>query len=1093
MNTKKRPHLVSIKTILTILAVSCFSLYALFPHTLFFEDDALSQDYTFEKSYLHAALNTDPNNEKLRAKLAELHIALSEYSNATNELEKLPKSKRKTELEIKLLYSLWLASGANVDDRFEELSLKVSAYKPWNEDILSIAKALGLNVKLAQYYETHKKPLIAADYWLTAGQPAKALPLYKNNMSETIAEKAIATALGANEALQAYAWWKQYGDQSNIKRTLYLADLAGNKEDAIIAATKLLQEEPNNIKYLTQAMQLHLANGDANGAELLLSKLLKQKPNDKDLHLLNWKIKRWLNKPRAALKEFKWLMINKAVTAAMLTDSINDATALYLYQDANDIYAYKAKNRQLKGNGFTKWMQTNEFIGDAKQELKHIERFESINGKSVLSQYWKAKVLHDTGNLSGLRNLWPIYQGPKNEEDLMWLARAFWLNNDFNTALTILKQKQKSSDDEFWSARVDMALRVNDKKEQLYALEQLKLLGKLGEGDMLQYQQIRFEGNPKALLAHLWQQPSLSESQLIDIANLSTQINDSNAVERIYNELNKQRYNKALYPAWLTLASWYQNQSDLNSAYTTLNRAAKLSEYNPDVVLVQGWLALQMHDSIMIKRILNNYADNNPTYAWGQLLASLSIYEKSYNSAYFYLRKLAIAEPSDLTTLVNLADVMKQLGYYANATELNHYLLQHLPKDKYAYRGLMFRWAGAMAMPHLMQLNTLDELAPETIGTAQANWWLSRRAAQKLEPWQALQLYMTQGEFSKVKQLVDTNTLGKNDQLSALLYLNQPYATMQRWYEELINEPSEAQLGFLRNARTAYFRALEVNLSPQAGLNSTQYDINVYFPYAKGQWKLSLSDQQNLGNNGLLFAIENTMTFGRWAFNTKVDTHQGSIISRQGVNLDSRYQWDARTQVGVNLQYNAENRQSEVLLSYAQLNKATAYINYNIDNRQSVQLSAAAMSFTRRDNDSTLVNGQEYNARYQYSILKDRPIWNAYFSAQWQDFDPVNTAINTNRRPRRIVIEPFRRFALGTSFASTGSLTPPYLGASPSWLFDISTGYQTLNDTIDVSVSSGAGWSVLGDDLFKLQLGYQSSNKVGNSDTQLQLGYYIHF
>ena len=405
----------------------------------------------------------------------------------------------------------------------------------------------------------------------------------------------------------------------------------------------------------------------------------------------------------------------------------------------------------------------------------------------------------------------------------------------------------------------------------------------------------------------------------------------------------------------------------------------------------------------------------------------------------------------------------------------------------------MFRWAGAMAMPHLMQLNTLDELAPETIGTAQANWWLSRRAAQKLEPWQALQLYMTQGEFSKVKQLFDTNTLGKNDQLSALLYLNQPYATMQRWYEELINEPNEAQLGFLRNARTAYFRAFEVNLSPQAGLNSTQYDINVYFPYAKGQWKLSLSDQQNLGNNGLLFAIENTMTFGRWAFNAKIDTHQGDIVSRQGLSLDSRYQWDARTQVGVNLQYNAENRQSEVLLSYAQLNKATAYINYNIDNRQSVQLSAAAMSFTRRDNNSTLVNGQEYNARYQYSILKDRPIWNAYFSAQWQDFDPVNTAINTNRRPRRIVIEPFRRFALGTSFASTGSLTPPYLGASPSWLFDISTGYQTLNDTIDVSVSSGAGWSVLGDDLFKLQLGYQSSNKVGNSDTQLQLGYYIHF
>ena len=52
MNNKKRPHLVSVKTILIILAVSCFSLYALFPHTLFFEDDSLSQDYTFEKNHI---------------------------------------------------------------------------------------------------------------------------------------------------------------------------------------------------------------------------------------------------------------------------------------------------------------------------------------------------------------------------------------------------------------------------------------------------------------------------------------------------------------------------------------------------------------------------------------------------------------------------------------------------------------------------------------------------------------------------------------------------------------------------------------------------------------------------------------------------------------------------------------------------------------------------------------------------------------------------------------------------------------------------------------------------------------------------------
>ena len=127
----------------------------------------------------------------------------------------------------------------------------------------------------------------------------------------------------------------------------------------------------------------------------------------------------------------------------------------------------------------------------------------------------------------------------------------------------------------------------------------------------------------------------------------------------------------------------------------------------------------------------------------------------------------------------------------------------------------MYRWAGAMAVPHLMQFNTMGELAPDTIGEPVANWWLARRAAKNLAPWQTLQLNMINGEFNNVEQQLTENTLSELDQLNALLYLKQPYATMQRWYETLTNEPTEAQTSLLRNARNAYFRALEINFSPR--------------------------------------------------------------------------------------------------------------------------------------------------------------------------------------------------------------------------------------------------------------------------------------
>ena len=279
MNTTKRPQLISVKTILAILAVSCFALYALFPHTLFFEDDALSQDYTFEKSYLNAALNTEPDNEKLRAKLVELHIGLSEYSQATNELEKLPRGERKATLEIKLLYSLWLASGAKVDDRFEELSLKIGAHKNWNEQILTIAKAVGLNAKVAQYYQKNKQPLLAADYWLSAGEPDKAFAIYKTNINADIAAKAIETALGANNPIQAYAWWKTYGDQANIKRTLYLANLAGNTEDAAQAIESLLKAEPNNTRVLNTSDAPAFSKWKCKRGRAITRKVITTKPS----------------------------------------------------------------------------------------------------------------------------------------------------------------------------------------------------------------------------------------------------------------------------------------------------------------------------------------------------------------------------------------------------------------------------------------------------------------------------------------------------------------------------------------------------------------------------------------------------------------------------------------------------------------------------------------------------------------------------------------------------------------------------------------------------------------------------------------------
>ncbi|MEI8642040.1 hypothetical protein P4S68_16960 [Pseudoalteromonas sp. Hal099] len=71
---------------------------------------------------------------------------------------------------------------------------------------------------------------------------------------------------------------EKYGDTANTERTLYFASLAGDNKEALKAVETLLKTQPNNSEYLTKAMHLNLANGNANAAEQLIAKLLLKTP-----------------------------------------------------------------------------------------------------------------------------------------------------------------------------------------------------------------------------------------------------------------------------------------------------------------------------------------------------------------------------------------------------------------------------------------------------------------------------------------------------------------------------------------------------------------------------------------------------------------------------------------------------------------------------------------------------------------------------------------------------------------------------------------------------------------------------------------------
>ena len=70
---------------------------------------------------------------------------------------------------------------------------------------------------------------------------------------------------------------------------------------------------------------------------------------------------------------------------------------------------------------------------------------------------------------------------------------------------------------------------------------------------------------------------------------------------------------------------------------------------------------------------------------------------------------------------------------------------------------------------------------------------------------------------------------------------------------------------------------------------------------------------------------------------------------------------------------------------------------------------------------------------------------------------------------------------------SEGAMKP-----SPRYWFDTAVGYNTISSRADLTVSSGLGWRILGDDELSFKVDWQSQDTNGDTSLQITLGYYYN-
>jgi hypothetical protein len=420
--------------------------------------------------------------------------------------------------------------------------------------------------------------------------------------------------------------------------------------------------------------------------------------------------------------------------------------------------------------------------------------------------------------------------------------------------------------------------------------------------------------------------------------------------------------------------------------------------------------------------------------------------------------------------------------------------LLHIPKSEQAYKELLTKWmSDEDVFSYLYRTQSMDSIAARVPTLPYSDWWLKRHAAKKLSPWKTLQVAINNGDAVTITNLLNKATLAEQDQVSSWLALRRPYKSMETWYQHADVLPEADKYNLARQARSSAFRAVEFDFEPDAGLSSHQSGVNLYIPAWEQEWTLSASKQSNLYNSGDIYSLSSAYEAGRWQIDSGIDYHQGKVVDRIGYSVEANYQWNSRLQLGLGINVDQESRQNEILLALGEQSSYGVQMQYQIDSYQSLQASAQYLSIDSRRGQS-LTSGEQYDGRYQFTLIKDRPTWALYSSVSWQNFSGSGQYQINDLPTTTFSIDPFRRFAVGTTISHQAQeFTPPYLGASLIWLMDISTGYQPVSDQFDFVVNGGIGSSVWGDDLLKLQIGYQTSNSNGKEDTQLKLGYYIDF
>ncbi|WP_413111889.1 tetratricopeptide repeat protein [Thaumasiovibrio sp. DFM-14] len=847
---------------------------------------------------------------------------------------------------------------------------------------------------------------------------------------------------------------------------------------------------------------------------------------------------RWQNETGRALSMSRQLY-QHSNNVIHLKNGIDEARALIDLDSEAEFFNLLASSNQITLADYSEWLDAVEkALGTpiAHSKLNQLIQ-KRPNDPALLSH--KARQLMSFNNhadvITTSLTLAKIRQLTQNEARR--LATAYIMTYQPERALNALTQHSgwQLADNDYLET-VDLLAWETGEIEISAVAQQLLIERSAQYLDSSRYAQalMPLNNDKAARLMRLYQQTNDDTLLLIVIQYYSEQ-NDVEQLTHLLsiaaNSLNLADHQTVM----LLRARLAELQGDTSLA--TANYLALLQHYPNNTLAIESliWLALNNNDQDQLAAVYHKYKTpllNQP--ALWPAFASASQQLGLFRESEVWYRKQLMDSASPLL-LLSFARLLEQAGKADTAYQLKRFILQEKtdallkhPNGEFGFRDMLALFVDDKLAYQLSQTITLVEPTNDRVAeffthllgqnnTDNILLWQQRSALGtfQLPDWQALSIALQRKDRLEIERILATALrLPEADKHVALQLVNQHQSAWQHGQQSLGRMPdkkAEQQLRLIHVQqhpnKVHSVRGQATSLSPWG---ITRYSVDYFAPHRNGHWRLGTDYQQADTAELFLHNQESKETRLRgqyfhdtsnedWRFSFDFADGVGDI--RTGLFAEHVFIIDDDLSGSVQLGINTHQEASQLMTIAGQSDFAGFNLNYQPTIRESVHWQSRYHNYTTRFGDD-IGAGWEMSVRAAEQLFFTDPAWRIYLDYSQQQVSLSEAPLlGVNHWQQRqtafssgdFIDEHYQRIAIGQRFWHGQPGTPGATAPSPTYWFDSNLGYNIGNANLDVGLSAGIGWRLIGNDELYFNFDWQSQDKSGDESLRIHFGYYYNF